>query len=106
MAIFVGENGKGIVYDNECCGYSFKAGERLEFYGQDKPEQGIIRIYPQYECVVSQDEFFAKCEFREVESNDFFTRRNYNPRCRANYADMIKELAKIGIIFTEEQTND
>lgn len=87
-----------LLMDFECCGCDINGlDDTIEIPMQDKPKDGIINIIPMYKAVASLREFLEQATCREVEHTEFFNRRNYNPRLRQNYSEMISCLRDMGI---------
>lgn len=59
-------------------------------------EEGHMYIMPTHELTVSLDEIVAKAPHEEMAFEEFFDRKDYNPRCQDNYATMMGSLRKIG----------
>lgn len=62
-----------------------------------KASEGHIAIMASAELTVSLAELVAGAPCEEMNMEDFFTRRNYNPRCQENYAILLNSLRSIGL---------
>ena len=61
-----------------------------------RPSPGHISIMSCGELIVSLDEIVAGAPCDEKTLEEFFHRRNYNPRCQNNYATLMASLRNIG----------
>ena len=60
-----------------------------------RPPEGHIAIMASTELKVSLDEIIADAPYKEMSIEEFFDRRDYNPRCQSNYATLMKSLRDI-----------
>lgn len=61
-----------------------------------KPTPGHIAFMASADLTVSFDEIINEAPYQEMDIEDFFKRRNYNPRCQENFATLMKSLRDIG----------
>lgn len=61
-----------------------------------RTDKNHIAIFATAKMTVSLDEIVAKAPFEEMSMDEFFSRRNYNPRCQDNYETLMKSLRNIG----------
>lgn len=60
------------------------------------PEEGRMYVASTHELVATFDEIVAKAPCTEMYMEEFFARRDYNPRCQDNYATLMRTLKDIG----------
>ena len=93
-AILIKPDGTGCIVDFEAIGESFNSvNDTVVLRLNDVPDDGKFYIMPQYETEVSIKEILDKAPKKTMTVDDFFTKRNYNPRCIRNF-DGIKEYLK------------
>lgn len=59
-----------------------------------------IAILPNRRCFVIIKDILEKAPYEEMIMTEFFTRRNYNSRCRGNWTILINSLKDIGFDLT------
>lgn len=71
------------------------------------PEPGHFAILPTHEATLQICELM-EAPYTEMTIEEFFDRRNYNPRCQSNYANLMGHLREIGFdlhgYFPTQQT--
>ena len=92
-AIIVKPNGTGCIVDYEAIGESFDSvNDEVVIELNDVPEKGKFFIMPQYEARVPVKEILDKAPKKTMTVDEFFTKRNYNPRCIQNFNGVKKYL--------------
>ena len=61
-----------------------------------RPSPGHMNIMASAELKISLDEIISEAPYAEKTIEEFFNRRNYNPRCENNYATLMSSLRNIG----------
>ncbi len=61
-----------------------------------RPEKGRLAVFATHTLRVSFDELIEKAPHEEMGIEEFFTKRNYNPRCIENYETLMSSLRNIG----------
>lgn len=77
---------------------------------EEKDGHITMAIRASAEMTVSLDEIVSKAPYEEKTMEEFFARRDYNPRCQDNYAILMNSLRNIGFdlkgYFTEKLSLD
>lgn len=60
------------------------------------PPKGHIALMASADLRISLDEIVSKAPYFECSIEEFFDRRNYNPRCQSNYSLLMSNLRNIG----------
>ena len=61
-----------------------------------RPPEGYISLAPTADLTITLDEIVAGAPHEEMTIEEFFVRRDYNPRCQQNYATLMSSLRSIG----------
>lgn len=61
-----------------------------------RTDENHVAIFATADMTVSLDELIEKAPYEEMSMEEFFARRDYNPRCQNNYATLMDSLRKIG----------
>ena len=66
------------------------------------PPAGSIYLLPTHQADIPVSYLMEKAPRKAVDFYDFFSRRNYNPRCENNFRSLCKDLQEIGFEIPKE----
>jgi len=99
VAIFEGKTGV-VVAEHECVHKRVnQLSDTIEIPANKLPDPGHIWIIANYLCTISVDEIL-RAPYQEMLFTDFFSRRDYNPRCQDNYQTLLRSLQAIEFDLT------
>lgn len=107
LAIFEGKRGVIVAEHEAVHMVENLVTDSVILHANKTPEPGHIPLFPTHQATLQITELM-EAPYTEMTIEEFFDRRNYNPRCQDNYATLMGHLREIGFdlhgYFPTQQT--
>ena len=105
VAVFEGSRGVIVAEQEAVHQMENRITDSIVIPANNPSSPGRTWLLPEYEVTISIDELMT-APYTEMTMEEFFSRRNYNPRCQGNYTNLMSHLHQIGFDFHSYFTNE